>query len=621
MTKMFRCCLTRCFALVTSAAICFSSSLSPTASAQEPARAFAIKNARVFDGAAVLQNATVIVENGLIKAVGKNINVPAGTEVVDATGHTLLPGLIDSHTHTFGPVLRQALMFGVTTELDMFTSYQAVAAWKKQQAEGKANDRADIFSAGTLVTAPGGHGTEYGLRIPTITSPEEADGFVEARVKEGSDYIKIVYDDGRSYGRARKSPTVSKATMAAVIAAAHKRGKLAVVHIHSLEEARDAIEVEADGLVHLFVDKIDPEFGRFAASRKAFIIPTLAVESSLTGVAVGASLVEDPNLGPYLSTADAGSLKRTFSFPPEAKMSYGVAEETVRQLKAARVPILAGTDAPNPGTAHGASMHTEMELLVKAGLKPAEALAAATSVPARQFRLNDRGRIAEGLRADLLLVKGDPTLDIKATRNIARVWKGGVAVDRKSYLAPLEKERAEAARMRALPAPAGSESGIVSDFEEEKPAAKFGSGWMVSTDSFAGGKSVAEMKVVEGGASGSRGSLLITGETIQAFQFPWAGAAFSPGAEPMSPANLSSKKEISFWAKGDGKTYRVMIMTKAGGFMPATRNFVAGPEWKQYRMRFADFGGIEGYDITNIMFAGGPAPAKFSFQIDDVRFH
>ncbi len=351
MTEMFRHCLIRCCALVVIAAICFSSSFSPTASAQEPSRAFAIKNARVFDGAAVMQNATVIVENGLIKAVGKNLAVPAGTEAIDATGHTLLPGLIDSHTHNFGPVLKQDLMFGVTTALDMFTSHQAAAAWKKQQAEGKANDRADIFSAGTLVTAPGGHGTEYGLKIPTITSPEEADSFVEARIGEGSDYIKIVYDDGRSYGR--KIPTVSKATMAAVVAAAHKRGKLAVVHIHSLEEARDAIDAGADGLVHLFVDKIDPEFGRFAALHKAFIIPTLAVESSLTGVAGGASLVEDPNLGPYLSNADAGSLKRTFDFPSSTKMSYRVAEETVLQLKAARVPILAGTDAPNPGTAHG----------------------------------------------------------------------------------------------------------------------------------------------------------------------------------------------------------------------------------------------------------------------------
>jgi hypothetical protein len=261
-----------------------------------------------------------------------------------------------------------------------------------------------------------------------------------------------------------------------------------------------------------------------------------------------------------------------------------------------------------------------MELLVKAGLKPAEALAAATSVPAKQFRINDRGRIAEGLRADLLLVKGDPSTDIKATRNIARIWKGGLAVDRKAYVAPLEKEKAEAARLRSLPAPAGSESGLVSDFEEMQPTAKFGAGWMVSTDSFAGGKSTAEIKVVEGGANGSRGSLLITGETVAAFQFPWAGAAFSPGTPPMTPVNLSSKKEIGFWAKGDGKTYRVMILTKGGGYMPATRDFVAGPEWKQHRFQLSQFGGIEGYDITNIMFAGGPAPGKFSFQIDDVRF-
>ena len=619
MTEMFRHYLIRCCALIACIAFCFSPSFPPTASAQEASRSFAIKNVRVFDGTAVTQNATVIVENGLIKAVGKNIAAPAGIEAIDGTGHTLLPGLIDSHTHAFGPVLRQALMFGVTTELDMFTSHHAAAVWRKQQAEGKANDRADIFSAGTLVTAPGGHGTEYGMKIPTITSPEEADGFVEARIKEGSDYIKIVYDDGRSYGR--KLSTVSKATMAAVIAAAHKRAKLAVVHIHSLEEARDAIEAGADGLVHLFVDKIDAEFGRFAASHKAFIIPTLAVEESLTGVAGGASLIDDPNLGQYLSNTDAGSLRRTFSFPSGATMSYGVAEETVRQLKAARVPILAGTDAPNPGTVHGASMHREIELLVKAGLKPAEALSAATSVPARQFRLNDRGRIAEGLRADLLLVKGDPTSDIKATRNIARVWKGGVAVDRKAYLEPIEKERAEAARMRSLPAPAGSESGLVSDFEEEQPTAKFGAGWMVTTDSFAGGKSVAEIKIVEGGASGSRGSLLITGEAVAAFQFPWAGAGFSPGTPAMTPVNLSSKKEISFWAKGDGKKYRIMILSKGAGYMPATREFVAGPEWKQHRILLSEFRGVESYDITNIMFAGGPAPGKFSFQIDDVRFH
>jgi imidazolonepropionase-like amidohydrolase len=104
----------------------------------------------------------------------------------------------------------------------------------------------------------------------------------------------------------------------------------------------------------------------------------------------------------------------------------------LRALRDARVPILAGTDAPNPGLAHGASLHQEMELLVEGGLSPIEALAAATSVPARCFGLHDRGRIAPGLRADLLLVRGDPTLDITTTRDIVSVWKGGVQLERKT---------------------------------------------------------------------------------------------------------------------------------------------------------------------------------------------
>ena len=88
--------------------------------------------------------------------------------------------------------------------------------------------------------------------------------------------------------------------------------------------------------------------------------------------------------------------------------------------------ILAGTDAPAPGLAHGPSLHRELELLVRSGLTPLEALAAATSEPARIFGFHDRGRIAVGLRADLVLVDGDPTADVTATRKIVGVWKLGV---------------------------------------------------------------------------------------------------------------------------------------------------------------------------------------------------
>ena len=130
------------------------------------------------------------------------------------------------------------------------------------------------------------------------------------------------------------------------------------------------------------------------------------------------------------------------SFPKfTTVLSEKFAEQTVSQLKAAHVPILAGTDAPNPGTAHGVSIHREMELLVRSGLTPAEALASATSVPATAFRLDDRGQIAVGKRADLLLVKGDPTQDITATRDIVSVWKLGVEDDRASYRAAIEKAK------------------------------------------------------------------------------------------------------------------------------------------------------------------------------------
>jgi len=218
----------------------------------------------------------------------------------------------------------------------------------------------------------------------------------------------------------------------------------------------------------------------------------------------------------------------------------------------------------------------------------------------------------------LLLVKGDPTADIKATRNIARIWKGGVEVDRQAYIASIEKMKAEAEGLRNRAAPAGSESGSVSDFEEEKVSAKFGSGWSVSTDAVAGGKSKAEMKLAPEGAQGSRGSLLITGEISPDLPYAWAGAMFSPGATAMEPANLSSKKEISFWAKGDGKPCRLMLFAKSLGFQPAIKSFVAGAEWKRFTFRISEFGGMDGSDLTGILFAGGPAPGQFVLQIDDV---
>jgi hypothetical protein len=289
----------------------------------------------------------------------------------------------------------------------------------------------------------------------------------------------------------------------------------------------------------------------------------------------------------------------------------------VKLLQALHVPILAGTDAPNPGTTHGASLHGELELLVGSGLSPVEALTAATSVPARVFHLKDRGRIAKGLRADLLLVRGDPTTDITATRDIVSVWKRGTEADRASYLAARDEERGTAEAQKEAPAPTGSESGLISDFDDGTTATRFGAGWTVSTDSVMGGKSSARMRVVESGAEGTQGALQVEGEVIPG-AVAWAGAMFFPGDVPMKPVNLAGRSAISFWTKGDGQDYLAMVYTQSGGYIPKTQSFAAGGTWSKVTMKLSDFD-TDGHDLTGILFGVYSTPGRFGFQIDGVR--
>ena len=271
------------------------------------------------------------------------------------------------------------------------------------------------------------------------------------------------------------------------------------------------------------------------------------------------------------------------------------------------VPILAGTDAPNPGTTHGASIHRELRLLVDSGLTPAAALAAATSAPARAFNLKDRGRIARGLRADLVLVNGDPTRDILATRDIAAIWKRGERLDRPRGAAE-------------TPAPvAAAGDGAISDFDSgDTPSARFGAGWQVSTDSFMGGKSTAELRIVKGGARQSAGALDVTGTINAGAAFTWAGAMFFPAPTPMTAVDLSKFKEVVFWAKGDGAEFQVMIFATRLGNIPASRPFRATADWKEIALPFADFG-VDGSDLRGVLFSA-TEPGPFRFTIDDVRF-
>ena len=565
--------------------------------------------ARVFDGEKIISQANVTVVAGRIAKIESGCAVAQRQGTVDGRSKTLLPGLIDAHVHAWGDARRDALRFGVTTELDQFTDWHTLADARKQRVSLAETDQADLWSAGTLVTAPGGHGTEYGFPIPTLTNPADARAFVDARIREDSDWIKIVRDDGTAYSPTYHLPTLTEATVKATIAAAHARHKLTVIHIIKREDAREAIADGVDGLAHIFADQpADRAIVQLAVRNKAFVIPTLAVTSTIAGDPHGARLRADPALLPMLSSDQSEMLGRAFPSKGHPQfLANGLT--SVRMLHAAGVPILAGTDAGNPGTAHGASLHEELALLVQAGLTPAQALAAATSVPAKAFGLVDRGRIAPGLRADLLLVDGDPTRDILATRRIAGIWKNGYAVERKRPVAVV-----------VAPGKAPPADPMISDFEGGKVDSHYGFGWSPTTDQMAGGKSVATMQLAKDGAHGSHGALGVAGQVNAGFAYPWAGAMFFPTAIPMQGTlDYSARKQLVFWVKGDGRSYQAMLFTSANPRAPSMQVFVAGKQWTEVTLPLAGFAGADPAHVVGLAFCAGAPAGLFAFEIDDVR--
>jgi imidazolonepropionase-like amidohydrolase len=584
-----------------------------SAQAEVPAagNSFAVHDVAVFDGNSLRAHLDVLVSDGRIAAVGPHLSLPKGVAVIDGAGKTLLPGLIDAHTHTWGVAGREALRFGVTTELDMFTDARALPAAKAQRESRGPVQGADLWSAGTLATAPGGHGTEYGMKIPTLSAPSEADAFVAQRVAEGSDYLKIVIEDGSAYGH--PIPTLDAATVRALAEAARARGLMSVAHVATEQGAAEAFDAGVTGLAHVFVDRaLDPKADAafIEQARHHFVVPTLAVQDSLSGAGAAGRLAADARLLPFLSADQLASLKT--AFPPGWTQPRFMANAiaNVRVLHQAGVPLLAGTDAGNPGTAHGASLHGELALLVQAGLSPTEALRAATAEPARIFGLSDRGRIAPGLRADLLLVEGDPTTDIQATRAIAALWKNGYAVDRSLHA---DEKPSTTAATRAPADP------LIADFEEARPAARFGQAFAVTTDQLAGGKSTATQAWMAGGAAGSKGALQVQGVIDGGLPYAWAGTMWMAGSAPMQPLDFSGRKELVFKVRGDERMGVAMIFSGASAQgRPAMLPFKITADWAEVRLPLERFAGADLAALRAIAFTTGLPAGSFSFAIDDV---
>ena len=372
----------------------------------------AITNVRVFDGQRLGEPSTVVVDGGLI---GEDAR---GAKVVDGGGGVLLPGLIDAHVHLHTEhELRLMAEYGITTALDMATWPHS----KLKALRGRVG-MTDVRSPGTPATSPGSLHSVL-LPIPRdelVAGPKDAARFVENRVSEGADYIKVVAD----------IPGPDQETLNALVAAAHERRKLVVAHASTFVPFAMAQDAKVDVVTHAPRDKaLDDEACTRMVTENRISVPTLAMmEAAMKPPTWGAiiSLLARPR-------ALLAIIKAKRPSPHGTGQKYENARDSVTALYRAGVPILAGTDAhAEPGSPfpvkHGDSLHHELELLVEAGLSTVDALRAATSLPAKHFNLSDRGVVEVGKRADLVLISQDPVQDIRATRSIQRVWCGGIEV-------------------------------------------------------------------------------------------------------------------------------------------------------------------------------------------------
>jgi imidazolonepropionase-like amidohydrolase len=347
----------------------------------------ALLNARVFDGQRLSEPRTVVIDGSVIG------DDPSGALQVDVAGAALLPGLIDAHVHLHGLENLQALAaWGVTTGLDM-------ACWPAELvvALHKVTGAADFRTPGLPAIGPGGkHARFQGLPKETIIlTPDDARRHVAARAAEGVDYIKGIAEAPGEGG-----PTAE--ALSALVTTARESGLKTVIHAASVGAYSMAVASGAAFITHVPLRGVisEEDISAMRTGGQA-AIPTVTMMEGM----LGTGLIPGGTVADLL--------------------------QSLKGLYEAGVEILAGTDANAASAApfsaaHGESLHHEFDLMARAGLAPVEILRSATVLPARAFGLSDRGSVTPGLRADLLLVDGDPTTDISAARNIRAVWCAGI---------------------------------------------------------------------------------------------------------------------------------------------------------------------------------------------------
>ncbi|KAI1370362.1 hypothetical protein F4677DRAFT_438502 [Hypoxylon crocopeplum] len=355
----------------------------------------AIHNVRVFDGYVIGKPQTVIIDGEYITDNDEDIE-----QIVDGGNRILIPGLIDAHAHVQSVEgLENMTSYGVTTIFNM-----ACANYELCESLKSNPGLASLFTTMLAALGPAGGNPNLNPVSPELLlQPGEDPRFlVNYAFGNGSDYFKII--------GAANGPT--QAQQNEMVDYAHFLGRFVVTHAPGLSPYTQAIASRSDVLQHIPDDGLlSPCLIKTIKERGLAASPTMEIFRRAYTI--------QPEIGLFLR----GNIS--------ANATYAHVLTNVRHLHEAGVPILAGTDAvgnlvPQIYFPFGESLHQDLANLVSIGMTPAEALRAATVVPATVHRLGDRGVIRPGMRADLILLNSNPLVNITNTRDIARVWAGGI---------------------------------------------------------------------------------------------------------------------------------------------------------------------------------------------------
>ena len=386
---------------------------------------FTIGPINVFDGDKVLRAHYVSVEEGVIVRVESQ--PPKAVQRVYPTkpDQWIIPGLIDSHVHTWGDARERALDFGVTTVIDLFGHPSELRRARQQRNSVQLQQEADMWGAGRLVTAPDGHGTQFGFSPHPLADDDSAESAVSERLAEGSDFIKIVYTaEDVDYPH---RPSISYQQLQRVVQAAHDQQVLAVVHVADHLSAEHAVTAGADGLVHGFFDQpISEQLIDKMEQLQVFIVPTNMIYEHLVHGEFNKQVLL-PACGDCFNQQKLNSLSRGGANMASTPF-YNNLKTNTRLLDESELDVLVGSDAPNPGTEHGISLIAELMWLEAQNVNWQVAIHSATALAAERWRIKGRGRIAVGQRADMVLIGSSPAQGMHLLLDPQAVWKNGYQV-------------------------------------------------------------------------------------------------------------------------------------------------------------------------------------------------